>query len=190
MACLLALGASPVRAQGYIGVFTGVNFGGDAGRSLAQALDAGSRLTWGGPVGGMPGGVLGAELDVASARNFFGERSPLGDNSVLTVMPALIVGIPVGGQRGPGIQPYVTAGLGLIRRDLQIGSVEVLKDNDLGYSLGVGVTGYLSDHIGLRGDYRYFRNIDVDESTSALGIMLERGTFHFSRGTIGVLFRF
>jgi opacity protein-like surface antigen len=182
--------AATARADGYASVFTGFNFGGDAGRSLDQALDDGSRLTWGGVIGGMSGGIFGAELDISHTNNFFGDQSPLGDNYVLTVMPALVLGIPVGGQRGPGIRPYATAGLGLIKRKLEVSGVDAIDDNDLAYSLGFGVNGYFSDHIGVRGDYRYFRNVNVDDASNIFGIDIERGTFDYSRATVGVLFRF
>jgi opacity protein-like surface antigen len=189
-AMVLLLGASTARAQGYANFFVGSNFFGDAGRSLSDALNSGSRLTWGANVGGMTNGIFGGEVDFAHARNFFGNDDRLGNNYVMTVMPALIVGVPVGGERGPGIQPYATAGFGLIRRSLEVDGASAIKDNSLGYSLGFGVNGYASTHFGIRADYRYFRNVTADESNNVVGIDLNRGPFNFSRGSIGAVFRF
>jgi opacity protein-like surface antigen len=186
----LLLGTASARADGYLTVYTGVNFGGDAGQSLDEALDDGSRLTWGVAVGAMRGGVIGAELDISRTSNFFGEGDPIGDNHVLTIMPALVVGIPVGGQSGPGVRPYATAGLGVIRRSLELGGTQVLDDNDLGYSLGVGINGYFNSHVGVRADYRFYRNLQADDASTVLGITLEEGTFSYSRATVGVLVRF
>jgi opacity protein-like surface antigen len=190
MAVVLLLSVSSARADGYASFFTGVNFGGAAGRSLDQALDAGNRLTFGGAIGGMSNGIFGGELDIAYTHNFFGNQFPIGNNSLLTVMPSLVLGIPIGGQRGPGIRPYATAGLGLIKRNLDIDNVQVFGDNDFAYSLGAGVKGYFTTHVGVQADYRYFRNINSDDSNNIVGIEFDQGTFHYSRGTVGVLFRF
>jgi opacity protein-like surface antigen len=191
LAALAVLLAAPTaRAQGHANVFVGSNFSGDAGRSLSAALNDGSRLTWGGALGGTINGIFGAEVDFAYARHFFGSDDSLGNNYVLTLMPALIIGVPVGGESGPGFRPYGTAGFGWIRRDLAVNGVDRIKDNDLGYSLGFGVDGFATDHFGIRADYRYFRNVNADESTNLVGISLDRGTFSFSRGSIGAVFRF
>jgi len=191
LAALTVLLAAPTaRAQGHLNLFVGSNFSGDAGRSLSAALNDGSRLTWGGAVGGTLRGIFGAEVDLAYARHFYGDDSSLGNNYVFTLMPSLIVGVPVGGEGGPGIRPYGTAGFGWIRRDLSINGVDAIKDNDLGYSIGFGVDGFATDHFGIRADYRYFRNVSADESTNVVGISFDQGTFSFSRGTVGAIFRF
>src|SRR5262245_47402685 len=189
-ALVLLLGSSTALAQGHANIFVGSNFMGDAGRSLSEALNSGSRLTWGADVGGMTKGIFGAEVDFSHSHHFFGDDPRLGNNYVFTLMPALIVGVPVGGERGPGIQPYGTAGFGWIRRDLAIDGIDAIKDNSLGYSIGFGVNGYLGTSIGIRADYRYFRNVTADESTNIIGIDLDQGTFNFSRGSIGAIFRF
>jgi opacity protein-like surface antigen len=189
-AIVLALAAPTARAQGHANVFVGSNFFGDAGQSLSAALNDGSRLTWGGAVGGTFGGVFGAEVDFAYARNFFGTDDSLDGNYVFTLMPTLIAGVPIGGERGPGFRPYATAGFGWIRRDLEILGVDAIKDNDLGYSIGFGVDGFASTHFGIRADYRYFRNVTADDSSNIVGIDFDEGTFNFSRGTIGAIFRF
>ena len=191
VAALAVLLAAPAaRAQGHANVFVGSNFSGDAGRSLSSALNDGSRLTWGGAIGGTFKGIFGGEVDFAYARHFYGDDDVLGNNYVLTLMPSLIVGVPVGGESGPGFRPYGTAGFGWIRRDLSVRGVEAIKDNDLGYSIGFGVDGFATTHFGIRADYRYFRTVNADESSNVVGISLDEGNFNFSRGTIGAVFRF
>jgi len=189
-ALVLVLGASTARAQGHVNVFLGSNFSGDAGRSLSDALNDGSRLTWGADIGGMTKGIFGAELDFAHARHFFGNDPRLGDNYVMTIMPALIVGVPVGGEKGPGIQPFGTVGFGLIRRSLAVDGIDAIKDNSLGYSIGFGVNGFASTNFGIRADYRYFRNVTGDDSNNIVGISFNPGTFSSSRGSVGAIFRF
>ena len=115
-----------------------------------------------------------------------------GDDSggnLVTLMPSLVLGIPVGGQRGPGIRPFVLAGAGLVRRNFGNDSLVSVSQNDFAYSLGGGVMGFFSDHFGIRGDIRYFRNFQVDDLRLG-GFDFERGTFDFSRATGGVVFRF
>jgi opacity protein-like surface antigen len=189
-AALVMLAAPEARAQGHATVFVGSNFAGDAGRPLSTVLNDGSRLTWGGALGGTLKGIFGAEVDLAYARHFYGSDASLGNNYVFTLMPSVIVGVPVGGESGPGFRPYGTAGFGWIRRDLSINGIDAIKDNGLGYSVGFGVDGFATNTFGVRADYRYFRNVGADESSNVVGISFDRGNFSFSRGTIGAIFRF
>ena len=189
-ASLVLLAPPAARAQGHANIFVGSNFSGDAGRSLSAALNDGSRLTWGGAIGGTIKGIFGAEVDLAYARHFYGSNASLGNNYVFTLMPSLIIGVPVGGESGPGIRPYGTAGFGLIRRDLTVSGIDAIKDNDLGYSVGFGVDGFATTHFGVRADYRYFRNVNADDSNNVVGINFDRGNFSFSRGSLGAIFRF
>ena len=190
IAALICAGfAAEARADGFVSPFLAVNFGGDAGGTFDDNVADRSRAAFGGNVGFMSGGIFGVELDVAYTKNFYGEGAIVGDNSLLTVMPAVIVGIPIGGQQGLGVRPYFTAGVGVIRRDLSISGFDVFEGSDLAYNLGGGLMGYFSDHIGLRADYKFFRNFEVDDA-SLINIEFHRGTFDFSRAGIGLLFRF
>ncbi len=189
-ALLICVGcATEARADVYVSPFWAVNFGGDAGGTFNNNVSDRNRTTNGAVVGFMSGGIFGVELDLAYTNKFYGEGAIVGDNSLLTVMPALIVGIPFGGQQGPGIRPYATAGVGIIRRELSISGVDVFDGSDLAYSLGFGVMGYFSNHVGLRADYKFVRDFEVDE-VSLTNIDFHQGAFDFSRAAIGVLFRF
>ncbi len=189
-ALLICVGcATEARADVYVSPFWAVNFGGDAGGTFNNNVNDRNRTTNGAAVGFMSGGILGFELDVAYTDKFYGEGAVVGDNSLLTIMPAVIMGIPVGGQQGPGIRPYATAGVGIIRRELSISGVDVFDGSDMAYSLGFGVMGYFSNHVGLRADYKFVRDFEVDE-VSLTNIDFHQGAFDFSRAAIGVLFRF
>ena len=41
-----------------------------------------------------------------------------------------------------------------------------LSTSDFGINLGGGVTGFFSDNVGIRGDVRYFRSVDVSDAKS------------------------
>ncbi len=166
------------QAEGYISPFAGVHFGNDQlEKKAVYGVDAG----W------MGAGIIGGEVDFGWAPNAFGESV---DNHVLDLMANLIIGVPVGGTRGPGIKPYVTGGLGLIQTVIGSGISDVADydQKDLGFNLGAGAMGFFSDHVGLRGDVRYFRTINNNDSTLD-DVDLDLGSFDFWRATVGVVIR-
>jgi len=189
--CGLTLAALPssARADGYFVPFIGANFGGDVGRPLNTAVRDRNRAAIGATIGGMGGGVFGVELDISYTRNFYPPPTAGDDGNLVTFMPALVLGVPLGGQDGPGIRPFVLAGAGLVRRNFDVNSLTSVSQNDLAYTLGGGVMGFFADHIGIRGDIRYIRNFRVDD-IGLTGVDFERGTFNFSRASAGVVFRF
>jgi hypothetical protein len=160
------------RADGFFVPWAGVNFGNDQEEG---------DLTFGAGAGFMGSGIAGIELDFGYSPDFFGESV---DNDVMTGMGNLILGVPVGGTAGSGIRPYVVAGLGVIRtRVEQLGVSNAT--NEAGFNVGGGLMGFFGDHVGLRGDVRYFRNfgeIDISELQFA-------GNFHFWRASIGLVLR-
>ena len=189
-ALALAIAPSAAWADGYFVPFIGANFGGNVGRPLSETVDDRNRFAWGFGVGGMAGGIFGAEFDFSYTHNFYASNGAVVTKSnLITAMPALVIGIPVGGQHGPGIRPYVLAGAGMLRRDLDFNTVDSISRNDFGYELGGGVMGYFTDRVGLRGDLRYFRNFKVDD-IDLTGVDFERGTFSFGRASLGLLLRF
>src|SRR5437773_6663951 len=180
LAATVALVCAPTqaRADGYVSPFIGVNFNNNSGNG---------RANFGVNAGGMGAGVIGGEVDLGYAPSFFGNAGQYGSNYVMDLMGNLIVGIPVGGTHGAGVRPYGTIGLGLLRSQITggpNGTVEV-ANNDWGMNAGVGVMGFLSDHVGLRGDVRYFRNFNDNSTLNNIDF----GAFHFWRGSFGVVLR-
>jgi hypothetical protein len=173
------LAPAPGFADGFFAPFAGVNFG--------NRPVEGNHGSYGFSAGGMGGGIIGGEFDFGFAPNIFEESV---SNHALTAMGNLIVGIPVGGQRGPGLRPYVVGGLGLIRthQDASPGFAE-LNANDLGFNLGGGVMGFFNDHVGLRGDLRYMRNITSDMRDADLDPEFGVGDLDFWRASIGIVLR-
>ena len=195
-AVLLAIGLlaapAPAHADGFISPNVGVNFGGQAGGTLRNAVnvaaDQGSKINWGVAAGWMGAGVIGVEEDFAYSPKFFGSGGFVDSSRVVTLMTNLIVGAPIGGQKGGGIRPYAAAGVGWINQNITtLTGVGNFSENDFGWDVGVGVMGYFADNIGLRFDYRYFRNFQ-ETSTNVIGLQV--GHFSFNRASVGVLFRF
>jgi opacity protein-like surface antigen len=165
------------RADGYVAPFAGVTFG-------SEGVD--TRGMYGANAGWMGAGIIGGEVDFGYAPDFFGDGF---DSHVWDLMGNVIVGIPFGGQSGPGLRPYVTGGLGVIQVRVEPGitSVGEYKTNNFAFNLGVGANAYFSDHVGLRGDVRYFRTVDTNDSDNPLDFSLSG--FDFWRASIGLVIR-
>lgn len=188
----LFLHPAPARADGFISPTVGANFGGDAGGTLrgatTGAVTEGSKINFGAAAGWMGKGVVGVEEDFSYSPDFFGNGGNLDKSRVITLMTNLIVGAPIGGQRGGGIRPYVSGGVGLVNRDIKfVNGVGNFSANDAGFDLGAGIMAYFADNVGVRFDYRYFRTFQ-ETNTNVIG--LEPGHFTFNRVSAGVLFRF
>lgn len=194
----LMLAASPTRASAdwLLTPFIGANFGGNADFGDFDDFDDEfeRRVDFGASLGWMGGGIVGFEVDFGWSPNFFADTLgpgdfEFGDNNVTTLMANLLVGIPVGGQTGPGIRPYASGGLGLIRTHVDGGGFfNDLDSNDLGLNVGAGVNGFFTDNIGIRGDVRYFRSLQDDEPDDLFDLALS--DFDFWRATVGLTFRF
>ncbi len=143
--------------------------------------------------GGMGAGVIGLELDLGYSPSFFGKSgTDVGDNNVLTLMGNLIIGAPIGGQKGPGVRPYVVAGVGLVKQKVNSPDQVVtgLNTNDFGFDIGGGVIGFFSDAVGVRGDFRYVRNFSALNLADIGNLNISTGTLNFWRVTGGLTLRF
>lgn len=176
LAAALAV-ATPARADWLLTPYLGVTFGGD---TPAQ------QVTYGLSGAFLGGGVFGLEVDAGITPNFFGGGSSLEDSNVSTFMTNVMLSAPA---RTPGVRPYASAGLGLIHaRATSVGNAFELNENNFGVNLGAGLVGQFTDRMGVRGDVRYFRNIQDSDAGDAIDIDL--GGFNFWRGTLGLTFRF
>ena len=196
---IFALAAAPSSASAdwYLTPFVGGNFGGNANfdgdndleDEVERRVDLGASLGW------MGNGIAGFELDFGWSPNFFQNTTgpgnfKFGDSNVTTLMGNLVLGVPIGGQTGGGLRPYVIGGAGLLRSNIS-GSTffNDLTSNDFGVDVGGGLHGYFNDRVGLRGDLRYFRLLQ-DNEPSANDLDIGLANFNFWRATIGVTFRF
>jgi opacity protein-like surface antigen len=195
LAAAVALVSAPAQvfAEGYISPWVGVNFGNEPGGDFDEELDGG-RAAFGVSGGWMGAGIIGGEVDFGYSPSFFGTETDFGNNTLMTLMGNIIVGIPVGGTTGGGVRPYVTGGVGLVRTQIDGGDFfPEASNNDFGWNLGAGVMGFFNDRVGLRGDVRYIRNLvsddddDIDDDFDFPDF--DQGDLEFWRLTIGVVFR-
>ncbi len=198
--------ARPASADWLFTPYLGIVFGGAANTVDINTLDEEfeRRTNFGGSLDVMGGGAFGFGIDFSHTRNFFkltedGEEFEFLDvrSGMTTVMGNLILGIPIGGTTGGGVRPYVTAGAGLMRANVEFEDLfENLSTNELGLNFGGGVHIFFTDAIGFRGDVRYFRALEQQDDDDPLedddfadeDFGLE--DFDFWRATAGITFRF
>lgn len=164
--CRLALGviitiggtSARATAQGwYVGPYFGTTSHARAayGDFRSDLLDE----TTFGVTGGLTGKV-GAEVDFGYTPDFFGYQDVTRrKNHVLTLTGAAILSKPIHGARRGRIRPYLAFGGGLFR--VATGAPNPEKSTT-GLAAGGGVTSFLRDRIGVRGDVRYLRALSGD----------------------------
>jgi len=171
--------------------FIGGTFGGsadvaDVGGDFESEFN--HKLTYGGSLAFLGGGIAGFELDFGYSPNFF-EGDPndslnlIGDGNVTTLMANLMLAGPKA-----AVRPYFVAGGGLVKTHVDSVRQIFTNNNSLGFDVGGGVMGFFTDNVGIRGDIRYFRSINDSENDN--GIDLNLSSFKFWRGYVGVTFSF
>ena len=137
------------------------------GSASAQAMFTGSignvfggdapstKKTWAIAIGGGGAHGIGSELEFSHTGNFFETPDGRVHGKVVTLMPSIFVAVPI-----DRVRPYGIFGFGFIRLRTEAstgGLLSDLSDDDIGYSVGGGVTVYLSRRVGVRGDLRRFK---------------------------------
>ena len=188
-AMALCLAPATASAEWILTPFIGTSFAAGAETNddlINEALDR-SRLTYGGTLTYLGGGILGFEVDFALAPDYFEPEDDSGgdvDNSnYMSLMGNVILSTPRGAFR-----PYATAGVGMLKTFVD-GPDDAfdLDRNALGFNLGGGVFGFFTDRVGIRGDVRYFRQMtEADDDELDFDVT----AFRFWRGSVGVSFRF
>jgi opacity protein-like surface antigen len=108
-------------------------------------------------------------------------------------MGNVIVGIPVGSSDQAGhLRPYLTGGAGLFRvSSAESQFFDRVTSNDFAVNFGGGVMAFFNDHIGVRGDVRYFRTLTDSDSQSGLDdINFGLGDLNFWKWDVGAAFKF
>ena len=195
-AMLLALLPKSAAADWLFTPYVGGLFGGSAnfGEFDDRDDEIEKRMTFGGSIGFMGAGIFGAEADFAFAPNFFENtvgpgNFKFGDSNLTTMMGNLIIGAPIGGQTGPGIRPYATAGIGVIRSQITANTFfNELNTNDFGLQPGRRRHGLLQRQ---RRSARRPALLPVVPGQRAGDDELDLGLgdLNFWRGSVGVTFR-
>src|SRR5262249_50194596 len=111
---VVLLAPRAARADGLFNPWAGVNWGSNVADGRAGfGLNAGARGA----------GIVGGELSFGYSPSFFGTKNDFGNNTVIDLMGNVIIGLPFGGEHGAGLRPFVVGGAGLLRTQIDGGTV-------------------------------------------------------------------
>jgi opacity protein-like surface antigen len=180
LALFILTSAAPARADVVLTPFIGSLFGGDLPNGKAS---------FGASAAFMGGGVFGGEVGFTFTPSFIPSTATAGTVRQASLMGNLIVGIPIGGDSGESVRPYITGGAGLFRATQKESDFfDRINSNDFALNFGGGVMAFFSDHVGVRGDIRYFRTLTNDDAGT--GLDFELGDLNFWKWDVGAAFRF
>lgn len=162
------------------------------GSTFGADSNGNEHFTYGLSLGWMGAGIVGWEADLSFTPEFFeGDDNDFdldGGSNVVTAMANVILGVPVGGQMGGGFRPYVAGGVGMLQTEARSTEDAFELDNsEFGFNLGFGAMGFMTDHVGFRGDLRYLRSFEDPQEDNEFDIGV--GNFDYWRGTAGITFR-
>lgn len=92
-----------------------------------------------------------------------------------------------------GLRPYVSGGMGLLGvYALDQNNLFPARGNLLGYNVGGGAVGFLTDRVGVRFDLRYISTTPHgrESSEDILTVDSERVRLHYWTATVGVVFKY
>jgi hypothetical protein len=181
LALFLLVPAAPARADVVLTPYVGSLFGADV---------SGKPTAFGASAAFMGGGVFGGEIGFNYAPKFVSAGVGNDDIAQMSLMGNLIVGIPLGSaDQGGQVRPYITGGAGLFRLTSQESQfLDRVNSNDFAVNFGGGVMAFFSEHVGIRGDVRYFRTLTDSDQDS--GVNFDLGALRFWKWDVGAAFRF
>ena len=189
---LWLLAPGPAAAEWQVRPFIGFTFGGVT-TFVDPEVAIGTQNAVVGISGGWLGETFGFEADFGRAPGFFQtddapEEVRLVSSAVTTLTGNVVIALP---RRlaGYGLRPYFSGGAGLMHIDT-VGRFQIL---DLHrtlpmLSLGGGVTGFLTNRVGLNWDVRRLNTLRGEGET--LGNSLGREQLSFWRATMAVALRY
>lgn len=184
LALFLLVPAAPARADVVLTPYVGSLFGGDL---------SGNRAAYGATASFMGGGIFGGEFGFNYAPTFRGATVGSEDIAQMSLMGNLIVGIPVGSSDQAGhVRPYITGGAGLFRLTSEESQFfDRVSSNDFAVNFGGGVMAFFTEHVGIRGDIRYFRTLrDSNPGSGADDLDFNLGDLNFWKWDVGAAFKF
>ena len=188
MVCaLLVLQPAAGWAEWQVKPFVGITFGG-TNTFLDFDAVAGERKFMLGASATWLGNVFGVEGDVARVPGFFQTESQqsVTSSSVTMITGNVLLTLPRK-MTQYGLRPYLVGGGGVVGANIDHEVPTLDVETSLGVlDFGGGVTGFLTDRVGLNWDVRYFRSVGGKEGT---GLAIGREELSFWRTTMGVAIR-
>ncbi len=206
---LSALTAAPAAAEWQFAPFVGFTFNGSANFVFYDpiAVEAVGQRHWnlGGSARLIGPGPIGLEALLLYVPGFFETDDPptfvpgeelsttITASRIMALMGNVVLTTPRSWNQY-GLRPYVSGGLGLLHAYHNEALLPV-QGSVLGYNVGGGAVGFLSDRVGVRFDLRYFQHVPPGKESSANDPNFpvfedDRVRMHFWTGTMGVVFKF
>jgi hypothetical protein len=184
---LLLLRPAPASAEWQLRPFLGLSFGGSTTFfDLEQAADDPNLVIGFNSV--LLGELIGFDADVGYAPGFFqsGGQHLVTRSSATTVTGNIVVALPRRLAEFT-LRPYFVGGAGLMQARINDPSKVLGVSSTLpALDLGGGVTGFLSDRIGVSWDVRHFRSV----GGKARGLSFGREQLSFWRANMALVFRY
>lgn len=192
LSILLTLGIpSAAKAEWHLTPFIGQTFG--SSTTLLDLELASDKAHWhfGGAVTLIGEGPLGVEGLFVYTPSFF-ERSssvpglpPVTSSFQMSLMGNVVVAAPRSWNEY-GLRPFLSGGLGMMRSSSDdVSQLLPLRLTRLGYNVGGGAVGFLSNRAGVRFDVRYYRMQPQEDFDLAFGV----ARLSFWTASIGVVIR-
>ena len=183
----VSLPAAEAHAQWFVAPWIGLKFGGSTNLPDLEQSAAEAKLLLGGSGGVLGSGIFGIEGDYGYGPRFF-ERTndQVGRSSITTLMGNVIIALPRRITRD-SLRPYLVGGVGLLHLSIEEGiGVFDLNRNLLGFSVGGGAFGPVTNRVSIRFDLRRLSNLTAP-SEPALTVDEEPAYLTFWRATVGVV---
>ena len=190
---LSLLAPVPVAAEWQVRPYIGFTFGGET-TFVDTEKAIGTKNAVVGVSAGWLGEIIGLEGDFGRAPGFFQTDEPavpdaeLLTSAVTTLTGNVVIALPAR-MAGYGLRPYFSGGAGLMHIDtltrLQLLDIHRTLPT---LSLGGGVTGFVTNRVGLSWDVRRLSTLRGEGET--LGNSLGRERLSFWRATMAVALRY
>ena len=178
--------------------FLGLTFKGDTTLLDFETATGEEHWTFGGAVALVGSGPIGAEGLFSYTPGFFQREDPplidgvvppdIIESRTFALMGNLLLTIPRSWNEY-GLRPFVSGGIGLLSATATDAQRFLpVEAKLLGYNVGGGAVGFLTDRVGLRFDLRYFSNLKPSDDPE----LIATGRVHLSywTGSVGVVFRY
>jgi len=184
---LLLLRSAPAGAEWQLRPFVGLTFGGGTTFFDLERAAGGSNVVVGFN-GVLLGELVGIDADIGYGPGFFqkGGQHLVTRSSATTMTGNVVLALP---RRLAefSLRPYIVGGAGLMQvRITDAGAVLGVSSTLPAVDVGGGVTGFLSDRVGLSWDVRRFRSF----GGKARGLSFGQEQLSFWRANMALVFRY